>query len=237
MMTKMKKTIQKEINKDELRAAFLEFTEKAFACIPKRKNPRILDIGCGTGIPTIELAKLSGGEVVGLDIDKASIERFQQRIEEEGLSERVRALQCSLFVMDFPDHSFDMVWAEGVIAVIGFKEGLQRWRKLLKPKGYLVVHDDDEKVEEKERAISSCGYVLIEKIPIPSSIWWERYFLPLKERIDRLLLSYRDDPEVVHHLEKERDEWEQYGRTPHGSMFFIMRKPERSKLWKKWKSF
>jgi tRNA G46 methylase TrmB len=36
-----------------------EFTKRAFYAIPKPpKHPFILDIGCGTGVQTIELAKI-----------------------------------------------------------------------------------------------------------------------------------------------------------------------------------
>ena len=43
-----------------------EYTLKAFEMIPAIKNPRILDIGCGPGLPTIQLAKLTDGEVIGI---------------------------------------------------------------------------------------------------------------------------------------------------------------------------
>jgi len=42
----------------------LRFTRKAFHMLPRLDRPRILDIGCGQGEPTLELAKLSGGQVI-----------------------------------------------------------------------------------------------------------------------------------------------------------------------------
>jgi hypothetical protein len=38
--------------------ARLQFTRKAFEMLPALHNPRILDVGCGRGGPTLELARL-----------------------------------------------------------------------------------------------------------------------------------------------------------------------------------
>lgn len=43
--------------------------------------------------------------------------------------------------MDFVPESFDLIWAEGYIYIIGFKKGLQDWKKFLKPGGYLICSE------------------------------------------------------------------------------------------------
>ena len=53
--------------KDQIRESLLKYTRKAFGMLPQMDRPRILDIGCGSGIPTMELAKLSQGEITGID--------------------------------------------------------------------------------------------------------------------------------------------------------------------------
>jgi ubiquinone/menaquinone biosynthesis C-methylase UbiE len=185
----------------------------------------ILDIGCGTGLPTIELAKMSNGRVTGIDIDEKGLDILRTSIDRERLSRRVNAFRCSLFNLDFPQGSFDIIWAEGTISVIGFKEGLKQWRRLLKPQGYLVVHDDEEGAQRKRKAISDCGFILIGEFPVSREVWRERYFLPLEERIRHLMLHYHNNSEAMRILKKEQDEVERYGSTPHGSIFFIMQKP------------
>jgi SAM-dependent methyltransferase len=119
----------------------LNFTRKAFQMLPKLDRPRILDVGCGQGRATLELARLSGGQVVGLDIDQAALEVLSRKIDEEGLSDRVRIVHGSMFDLDFPDESFDVLWAEGALNVIGFESGLRGWHRLIKPGGFLVVHE------------------------------------------------------------------------------------------------
>ena len=51
-----------KLNLEQLRKGFLKYTRMAFQMLPKMNSPRILDIGCGTGVPTLELARLSDGE-------------------------------------------------------------------------------------------------------------------------------------------------------------------------------
>ena len=137
----MSKNLIMETNHDYFRENLNKYTRKAFQMLPELKKPRILDIGCGSGVPTIELARLSDGEIIGIDTDESLLGKLGGRIEEEGFSDRVKIKKCSLFEMDFPDASFDIVWAEGSIYIIGFERGLREWRRLLKTDGFLVVHD------------------------------------------------------------------------------------------------
>jgi ubiquinone/menaquinone biosynthesis C-methylase UbiE len=84
-----------DVLKDKIRKHLLKYTRKAFRMIPQINRPRILDIGCGSGIPTLELAKLSWGEVIGIDIDQPALDKFIRKIAEAGINKRVQALHCS----------------------------------------------------------------------------------------------------------------------------------------------
>ena len=148
---------QFQVKKDLIRKRLLKYTRKAFRMLPKLDKPRILDVGCGSGAPTIEMARLSNGQIIGLDVNQPSLDRLTRRIEKAGLSDRVKVMKCSMVDMDFPDESFDIIWAEGSIHVVGFKRGLKEWRQFLKPKGFMAVHDEKGNVSEKLRQISGCG--------------------------------------------------------------------------------
>ena len=104
----MPKDLMVEI-KDHFRERLNKYTRKALKMLPNLEKPRILDIGCGSGVPTIELAKLSNGEIIGIDIKQSLLDRLNRRIEEECSSNRVKAVKCSLFEIDFPDESFDII--------------------------------------------------------------------------------------------------------------------------------
>ena len=105
----MSEDILNELDLDHFREVFNKYTIKAFQKLPKLEKPRILDIGCGSGVPTIELAKLSDGEVIGIDIDQELLDLLSKKIEQEGLTDRVKAIKCSLLDIKFPDNSFDIV--------------------------------------------------------------------------------------------------------------------------------
>jgi ubiquinone/menaquinone biosynthesis C-methylase UbiE len=248
----MSRDIVAEIHEGLLRAGptRLKFTRTAFHMIPKLHRPRILDVGCGEGGPTVELAKLSNGEVIGLDIHQPSLDRLAIRIEEARLSDRVHVVKGSMLKMDFPDESFDIIWSEGSIHIIGFERGLDEWRRFIKPKGFLVVHEGTWPRPEPPQelcehwqgryrgigtaseyidAISSRGYKLVGHFTLPENVWWVEYFSPLKERIRALREKYMEDCEALAVLDREEREVDMFKKYPgwYGSAFFVMQKVPR----------
>ncbi len=117
------------------------YTRQAFQMLPEMDRPRILDIGCGPGASTMELARLTDGCVTGLDLHPPFVKQLRAKIEEAGLSSRVKAAHGSMFELDFPESSLDILWAEASIYIIGFERGLREWRPLLRPGGYLVASE------------------------------------------------------------------------------------------------
>ena len=64
-----------------------ESTKKAYMMLKDLpENPRILDIGCGPGMQTIELAKLSGGQIVALDFYPPFLEQLKETVKQESRS-------------------------------------------------------------------------------------------------------------------------------------------------------
>ena len=194
--------------------------------LPVLYKPRILDVGCGSGGPTLELARLSQGEIVGLDINQPFLDRLTRKIEEAGLSDRVKPLHCSMFEMDFPDESFDIIWAEGSISRIGFEKGLKEWRRFLKPSGFLVVHDEIKGTTNKLEQIFDGGYELLGYFSLPEDAWWTEYYGPLEKRIQELRMKYIHDQEALKALDKKQIEIDMFKKNPksYGSVFIVMQK-------------
>jgi len=215
-----------ELDKEHFRERFTKYSVKAFRMLPHLDKPRILDVGCGTGIPTMELARLTAGQIVGLDIDQASLDEFDQKIKLSGLSARVRTLKCSMSQIDFPDESFDIIWAEGSIFLIGFERGLREWRRILKINGFLVVHDEIETLGKSLERLSEFGYVLWGQLELPEDAWWAEYYKPLEKRIDELRTKYRDNPDALKLLDREQRDVDRFKKNPelHRSAFVIMQK-------------
>jgi ubiquinone/menaquinone biosynthesis C-methylase UbiE len=194
--------------------------------LPQMDKPRILDIGCGSGIPSLELARLSQGEVIGIDIDQLALDKFTRKIKEIGLGDRVQAVNCSMFDMDFADESFDIIWSEGSIYAIGFERGLREWRQLLKPRGFMVIHDEQGNVEEKLEQIHNCGYDLLGYFILSEGTWWTEYFAPLEKLIAESRTRYTNDPKVLKQLHQAQDELDMFKKNPerNSSVCFVAKK-------------
>jgi ubiquinone/menaquinone biosynthesis C-methylase UbiE len=212
--------------RDRIRRRLLKYTSKAFLMIPRIERPLILDIGCGSGISTQELARLSRGKVIGIDIDQSALDRFARRIKKAGLTDQIKVMNCSMFDMDFQDESFDIAWAEGSIYAIGFERGLREWKQLLKPGGCMVVHDEQGNVKEKLALISDCGYQVLGYFTISEETWWIEYFAPLKKLINDTGAKFPYDRSVLAEIQQAQAELDMYRKHPerNSSVCFVMKK-------------
>ena len=85
-----------EIGKDQFRERFSKYTILAFQMLPKIKSLHILDVGCGSGIPTIVLAKLSDGEIIGIDIDQRILDRLKKELKNWGFQTKFSQKMLSI---------------------------------------------------------------------------------------------------------------------------------------------
>jgi len=175
---------------EQARRALLKYTRRVFLRLPHLMKPQILDIGCGSGLPTLELANLSDGEVTGIDTDRTCIDELNRKINEQALSDRVKAINLSLFESSFSDESFDVVWSEGVIGTISFEGVLKEWRRLLKPHGYLVIHYQQRCAADAVSSLPQHGYSLADTVLLPEDAWWTEFYEPLEGKMVALLRKY-----------------------------------------------
>ena len=207
-----------ETAKDRVREQLTKFTVKAFQMLPRMDKPRILDVGCGSGVPTRKLAELSNGHITAIDIDQEAINRLQQKITESGLSHRIKAFKQSMLDMDFPEESFDLIWSEGALYIMGFENALKVCQRLLKPGGYLAASElswltDDapreareffsheypemKTVEDNAQLFSDCGYELLGHFTEPDRVWWDEYYTPMQRLLPGLRLKYAAVPDAL----------------------------------------
>ena len=71
---------------------------------------KVLDLGCGTGFPLLELAARLGprGQVTGLDPWQAGLERARAKAELRGIA-NLRLVEGGAEAMPFEDRSFDLI--------------------------------------------------------------------------------------------------------------------------------
>jgi len=220
------KEVRFQMGKDKIRKRLIKYTREAFSLIQRMEKPRILDIGCGSGVPTLELARLSRGEVIGIDIDQPALNKFAAKIAESGLSDRAKALNCSLINMDFPEETFDIIWSEGSIYAIGFEKGLKEWKRFLKPGGFMVIHDERGNISEKLEQISKCGYELLGSFLLSKETWWIEYFAPLEKLITKAQTKYFNNLEVLEEIQQAQEELDNFKKNPelNSSVCFVMKR-------------
>jgi ubiquinone/menaquinone biosynthesis C-methylase UbiE len=227
--------------------ARLGFTRTAYQMLPDLDKPRILDVGCGQGGPTLELARLSGGQVTGLDIDESALLELARRADEEGLSDHIQVTHGSMFELDFADGSFDVIWSEGSMHILGFERALGEWRRFIRPRGFLVVHEMVWLRPNPPSEIKSCwqmaypgirtaseyveqipehGYRLVGHFVLPEDFWWADYYVPMVARIAELRKEYAEDQKAQGTLDKEERAAELYRKHSkwYGSVFLVMQK-------------
>lgn len=207
---------------------------------------RILDIGCGNGAQTIELAKRAPGTILATDNHQPFLDELQRRAEAAGVRSRIRLSLRDMRTLTADDGPFDLIWSEGALFVMGFREGLAAWRSLLASGGGLAVSElcwlkSDPPAECREffagaypamtdidanlAAIRACGYEIIEHFAQPESAWWEPYYFPLQDRFRVLRDRYAGDGEklsVIESIQKEIDIYHKYSAY-YGNVFFVMR--------------
>ncbi len=222
----MKDHDTQRFDKDEVRSRLNKYTRKAFSMLPKLNQPNILDLGCGSGEPTLELARLTDGNIIAIDIDQGVLAKLRAKLAQTGLTDRVTVINRSITALDFPEESFDILWSEGSIAVLGFTRGLKEWSRFIKPGGYLAVHDELADLEHKLEQIPQNNLKLLSHFLIPFETWRDEYFIPLEERLKEFDGLTIDDPKTIEELADARNDLKMFKKTPerNQSVFFVMQK-------------
>lgn len=103
----------------------------------------VLDIGCGSGGITVDLARRYGaGRVVGIDVEPPVCEHARRRVDRAGLADRVEIRLVEPGRLPFDAGSFDVVFSKDSIVHVGDKESLcADVFRVLRPGGRFVASD------------------------------------------------------------------------------------------------
>lgn len=202
-------------------------TRRAFEMMPHvSESPRILDVGCGPGMQTVELLKLGAGNVVALDFLPKMIDRVNINAESAGVSDRLETVVKDMKEMTFPASSFDVIWSEGAIYNLGFQIGLKTFREFVRPGGYVAVSEpvwlksnppseaaefwreypEIDTVAAKLEIIKRTGYEVVGHFVLPATAWTEQYYDPMEALIEEKTKDWKGIPEAETVLSEARKE-------------------------------
>lgn len=225
-----------------------ETTLKALSFIEGlTKDSHIADLGCGTGGQTMVLGQHVQGQVTGLDMFQIFVDLFGQNAQRLGLQERVKAVQGSMDSLPFEKEELDLIWSEGAIYNIGFREGLEYWRPFLKPGGYVAVSEASwftpdrpaeiqefwedaypgiDTISNKVAVMEQAGYRPIASFIIPEECWTKYFYEPLEPVEAAFLEKHAGNTAAEGFIANQRYERELYYKYKdyYGYAFFIGQK-------------
>jgi len=195
--------------KDKCRKDLLKYLTKAFSIIPIIENPRVLDAGCGSGVPTLMMAEKFNGKITAVDTDTKSIDIFREKVKGLNLSNRVTLSNSSFFDIKDKNNQYDLILAEGLLNVVGFQKGFLRIIKLLKRKGFIIIHDEFQNQNEKIEFIKNNDCKILDSFVLDEQIWWNDYFKCLEKEI-----SSNSNKELLKLFKSEIEEIKLFKKNP-----------------------
>ncbi|MEE4381157.1 MAG: class I SAM-dependent methyltransferase, partial [Pseudomonadales bacterium] len=173
-----------------------------------RTGLKIADIGCGTGASTLVLAQALDASVTAVDFLPDFLRDLEIAAERQNLMKRIETLAASMDALPFEEQSFDAIWSEGAIYNIGFTNGIQAWRRLLKPDGILAVSEltwltkerpaeleqhwlreypEVDTASTKMAILEDHGLSPIGYFALPKRCWLDNYYRPMQARFAAFL--------------------------------------------------
>ena len=120
-------------------AMVLEWTDHL--ALPKRS--RILEVGCGAGLTTIELVR-RGYVVDAIDSSERMVERALQGVIESGVEDHVNVFLGDVNSLAFENDVFALVLAMGVIPWLESPgPAVREMARVVKPSGCVITNSDN----------------------------------------------------------------------------------------------
>ncbi len=215
--------------------------------VSHRSPLKALDLGCGNGGQTIQLARHTDWTILAVDNHQPYLDELLRRAEVAGVSGRIQTCLKDMASLDLGEASIDVIWSEGALYCMGFQEGLTACHRLLAAKGCLAVtelcwltpqpapecrdfftagYPPMTDIPANLAAMRACGFTILDHFVLPESAWWEPYYRPLEPRLAGLREKYSGDSmriEVIESVQKEIDIYRKY-RGAYGYLFAVMQR-------------
>lgn len=203
------------------------------------KNISVLDIGAGSGFQTKVLKDLVDGNIRALDTTEIYLNKIKKEVG-------IETVNCSMDNLDrsFSNNTFDLIWSEGAIYIMGLAKGLKHWKPFLKQGGIISFshiswiqanpsrelldywegnYPQITTLDGNKKIIDEAGYEIKDYFILPSTDWKENYYEKISERLDLLEKNGLSplEKEIVEMHREEIEMYNKYGEY-YGYVFFII---------------
>jgi SAM-dependent methyltransferase len=210
-------------------------------------NPFVVDIGCGPGAQTLDLAELiPDARIAAFDRHEPYVVELRRRAAAAGHAARIDARSGDMRALPLAGGSVDLIWCEGAAYFLGIPAALRIWKPLLKPGGRIALTEPAwlqpnppsaalanwleypamTDVAGNRAIIERAGFTLLGDFTLPEDAWMNDYYGPLEARARALMPRYAADPiaqAVLAETLAEVDAYRRYGAY-FGYQFFIVAK-------------
>lgn len=117
---------------------------------------KVLDAGCGVGGSAFWLAKNRGAHVTGITLSERQFAKAKELSARLGLEKQTEFSLQDFTKTNFPDGTFDVVWAiESVCYALDKSIFLKEAYRVLKPGGHIIVGDGFlERLPQNEKEVT-----------------------------------------------------------------------------------
>jgi ubiquinone/menaquinone biosynthesis C-methylase UbiE len=172
------------------------------------KNLAVLDVGCGPGIVSLEIAR-NGHRVTGIDISEASLSLARKTLKNNRHVKKFGSLKYILSPFETIEGSYDAIVCSGALHhFANVEKVITKCRSLLKKRGIILCYEPwHEKWTKRDAALVALLRLLLAK----TGNWYETY-----PEVSKITLENFDmfTDEIHREYFLERDKNEPGGQSP-----------------------
>lgn len=189
-----------------------DVVENLLGIVARHAGPgsRILDVGCGAGYMSLELAR-AGHHVLGMDIAADAIASARQTLESNPYQDGFGSLKYEVLPVHEATGTYDVILYSGVLHHLeDLDETVKQGIALLRPRGIIIAHEPSH---EEWRMQDAAQVALIRFLLSLTGFWYQPTLGADARNSPEALRTLTADihEEYVH----ERDQHEPEGQSPH----------------------